>query len=278
MAVLSNSSKYVCGECRNKIPCDDLEGLFRDQLSRLVFDRPDLFGEPFSEDESIADAESMLADHRDTLRKTKREMERLEKLFAASKLSLDRFGETHAPLEAQRENLQEEIRRLESLLRRKKATSPSRDDAEPEDALDFRSFVKQWHTVPLEDRRAIVQSLIDHVTIGVDQIEFAYLFPNKSEDSSKDATVPQQTNDPTNEPVPAPNEPYYIRLPAPGKRCPLTGLSRSKLNELILPNERNNYKPPVKSISPKLPGRSRGTRLIVWPSLKRYLAEQDQET
>lgn len=69
--------------------------------------------------------------------------------------------------------------------------------------------------------------------------------------------------------------PYDIRLPKTGKRCPLAGMSRARLNGLILPNERNDQKPPVKSISPKLPSRSRGTRR---PSLKRYLAERNPGT
>ena len=129
----------------------------------------------------------------------------------------------------------------------------------------------------MEDRRAIVQSLVSQITLGDSQVEFKYQFPDKSEVSSKDAAVSQQMAGPTNGLAPDPNEPYYIRLPKPKERCPMTGMSRSKLNELVLPNQRNAFNPPVESLSLKLPGRTRGTRLIIWPSLKRYLAEQNPE-
>ena len=62
----------------------------------------------------------------------------------------------------------------------------------------------------------------------------------------------------------------FIRLPKNGT-CPFSGLSRSKLYELISPNEGNNYKPPVKSVSLRKPGQTKGTRLIVLQSLLEYL-------
>ena len=65
-------------------------------------------------------------------------------------------------------------------------------------------------------------------------------------------------------------KPEYIRLPTRGL-CPFTGLSRSKLYELILASEVNNYKPPVKSVSLRKTGQIKGTRLIVLQSLLDYL-------
>jgi hypothetical protein len=65
--------------------------------------------------------------------------------------------------------------------------------------------------------------------------------------------------------------PEFIRLPRSGKQCPWTGLSRSKLNELILPSEGNSHKPPVKSVSLRPKGSVKGTRLVVYESLRTYL-------
>jgi hypothetical protein len=66
-------------------------------------------------------------------------------------------------------------------------------------------------------------------------------------------------------------KPEFVRLPKGGTRCPHTGLSRSKLNQLVLPCKENDYKPPVESKSVRNRGSIRGTRLIVFDSLMEYL-------
>ena len=68
--------------------------------------------------------------------------------------------------------------------------------------------------------------------------------------------------------------PQYIRLPKAGSRCPWTGLSRSKLNQLILPCDENGHCPPVKSLSLRPRGALKGTRLILLESLLDYLSSQ----
>ena len=67
-----------------------------------------------------------------------------------------------------------------------------------------------------------------------------------------------------------PSQREFIRLPKSGQ-CPITGLTRSKLYDLISPSEDNGFKPPVKSVSLRKPGQTKGTRLIVLPSLLDYL-------
>jgi hypothetical protein len=68
--------------------------------------------------------------------------------------------------------------------------------------------------------------------------------------------------------------PEFIRLPKPGSREPFTGLSRSKLNQLILPSEENGHKPPVRSVVLRKRGAIRGVRLIFLDSLIAYIREQ----
>ena len=62
-------------------------------------------------------------------------------------------------------------------------------------------------------------------------------------------------------------EPEFIRLPKSGARCLYTGLSRSKMNQLVLPCKENDFKPPVESKVLRKRGTIRGTRLIVFDSL-----------
>lgn len=68
----------------------------------------------------------------------------------------------------------------------------------------------------------------------------------------------------------------FLRLPPPGSRCQVTGLSRASLNALILPSSENGYCPPVKSFSLKRKGSRRGIRLIDFESLSAFIRSHEE--
>jgi hypothetical protein len=74
-----------------------------------------------------------------------------------------------------------------------------------------------------------------------------------------------------------PKQPEWIRLPRAGERCPYSNLSRSTLNNLILPCKANKNCPPVKSSVVRQKGATRGVRLIHRASLMAYI-EAGKET
>lgn len=63
----------------------------------------------------------------------------------------------------------------------------------------------------------------------------------------------------------------WIRLPRPGTRCPVSGLSRSSLAELVRPCARNGYRPPVEARMLRRKGSTRGVLLVSRPALVEYL-------
>lgn len=67
------------------------------------------------------------------------------------------------------------------------------------------------------------------------------------------------------------NPTCWVRLPRPKQRCPITGLSRSTLVELVRSNPRNDYRPPIESRVLKRKGASRGIVLINRQSLLSYI-------
>jgi hypothetical protein len=70
-------------------------------------------------------------------------------------------------------------------------------------------------------------------------------------------------------------EPEFIRLPKPGELCPYTGMARSALNELILPTERNQFKPPVRSFCIRQRGARTGIRLVDYKSLRGFILQNE---
>jgi len=65
-----------------------------------------------------------------------------------------------------------------------------------------------------------------------------------------------------------------VRLPRSGTRCPITGLSRAGINQLILPCPENGGRPPVKSLSLRKKGATRGVRMIPREALIEYLMKE----
>jgi hypothetical protein len=72
-------------------------------------------------------------------------------------------------------------------------------------------------------------------------------------------------------------QPEFLRLPKPGERCPYTGMTRSGLNTLILPNPLNGGRPLVRSFTLRRKGSKFGTRLIDFADLCRYVRQHEQE-
>jgi hypothetical protein len=72
-------------------------------------------------------------------------------------------------------------------------------------------------------------------------------------------------------PVTAAITPETIRLPKIGEHDPYFGMTRSALNELILPTPRNDFKPPVRSFVLRRKGSRTGIRLIDFASLKNFI-------
>src|SRR5207247_218681 len=65
-------------------------------------------------------------------------------------------------------------------------------------------------------------------------------------------------------------EAEFVSLPGPGKRCPISGLSRSMLYQLAALGK-------IRTISLRREGNLRGKRLIAVESLRQYLRTLDAQ-
>ena len=95
----------------------------------------------------------------------------------------------------------------------------------------------------------------DVIEPATDRVEYAHL----------NQRGPVQLDDSSNS--------EFLRLPRPGTRCPVSGLSRSYLNLLVLPCELNGHKPPVRSFVLRRKGAATGVRLIDRQSLTNYIRQ-----
>lgn len=164
MYVPTNTPKYVCMGCRNKIPIVDLEGIFVDELKNYL-----LSPEKVSEYLARADQtnqekgrllESLQAEHRNV----KAEAEKTYRLYLDGALTVPQFKEIYQPLDARKHQIEEELPRVQAEIDVLKVNAMSQDHIMAE-ARDLHS---RWPKMPPDARRTIVEQIVKDITIEKD--------------------------------------------------------------------------------------------------------------
>ncbi|MEK7795668.1 MAG: recombinase family protein [Candidatus Hydrogenedentota bacterium] len=173
MYVPSNTPKYVCQKCRNKIPIQDLEGVFYEELKGF-------FHSPDDISELLADANQEIADREQLLDKLEREkvqvqshMDELFDLHHKGEIPTEGFGKRYNPLQERLNQLEDEIPRLQAEIDYLKVNLLSADDV----LFEAKDLYDRWPRLEPDDRRRIVEHITDQIVIGKDVVEInlAYL-------------------------------------------------------------------------------------------------------
>ncbi len=171
MYVWSNSPKYVCKACRNKIPIKDLEAVYRDRLSQFVLSPEEIMGHRAAADEAISEKEALLHAAEAKLGKIETEDEQLYQLYLASGLTPPDFARRQKPLSERRRQLEDELPRLQAAVDVLKIGSASTAIAE-ESAADLAS---RWDLCSVEEKRQFVETITERITVGKEEVAISLL-------------------------------------------------------------------------------------------------------
>jgi site-specific DNA recombinase len=178
MYVPSNTPKYVCPACRNKIPIVDLEGVFSDELKAYLV-TPEKVTEYLAKaSDTLLEKSHLLDSLRKDLEKVKAEADKTYRLYLEGALSVSQFKEIFQPLDARRHQIEAEMPRAEAELDLLRVNGLSSDYIMKE-AIDLHA---RWPKMALEDRRRIVEALVKSITIGKGEIDInLYYLPGFEE-------------------------------------------------------------------------------------------------
>jgi site-specific DNA recombinase len=182
MYVPSNSPKYICHECRNKIPIVDLEAIFHDELQAFFTNSESIARHLLAAQQNLADKEALLNTQRVEIGKVRDQMKQTHQLYLAGKVSVDGFGDLYKPLEECLKQLQTELPKLEAEFDYLKINSVSSNEV----LSEARKLYSQWPQLPVEEKRSVVESILEKVTIGPgDAIELNLSYLPSSEEMIK---------------------------------------------------------------------------------------------
>jgi site-specific DNA recombinase len=181
MYVKQNSPKYVCQKCLNKIPIVDLEAIVVEDLKGFFAASDQIAKHIANANENLKEKEQLLASHRNEIQKVRDEMGRTYRLFQNGHLTDQGFGEYYKPAEERLNQLIAELPLLESEVDVLKVTNLSKEEV----VSEARDLYDRWPDLPMDNKRRIVESIIEKVTIGKDEINITLSCLPSSEEMVK---------------------------------------------------------------------------------------------
>jgi site-specific DNA recombinase len=164
--VPSNSPKYTCYKCRNKIGTEDLEEIFHRQLKTFLFSPSEIAGHLEKADHTIKEKEELLKAHSDEAQKLQREMDKMMRLYLDDELPKEGFGRKYRPLEERLEQIEDQIPELQGEIDFLMIQYLSSDQI----LNEAKDLYSRWTQLTSDEKRKIIESITDKIIIGQDDI------------------------------------------------------------------------------------------------------------
>ncbi|GAA5119683.1 recombinase family protein [Luteolibacter yonseiensis] len=164
----TGTPKYRCYKCSNKIPKDDLEALFIEQMSDFLLDDRRLAEYMLKASEAAGEKRSLLQSLAKDGEKVSKRLESLVDLYQGGALGFDEFKRQSVPLEARKIEIARETEHLKEMLMVLDAEQVSSQSL----AKDGAKLVSQWFKMSHLKQRELVENLVSRVTINRSEIDF----------------------------------------------------------------------------------------------------------
>jgi site-specific DNA recombinase len=178
MYVPSNSPKYVCRACRNKIPIVDLDEFYREEIKDFSLSPQGIADYLKSSNRTAEEKDRLLTVQREELQRVKKEIQRTNELYQQEKLDADGFAEFYAPLNERKKQIEATLPRLEAELDTLKVNTLSTEEI----ATQAASLYDRWQTMPPDEKREMVQLITQKIVIDKDEITISLYYSPSCKD------------------------------------------------------------------------------------------------
>jgi len=181
MYVFSRSPKYICPKCRNKIPMEDIEAIFRDELEDLFVAPEKIQAHLAQANQNLRDKKERLTAHSRQLDKVRSEMRRVYQLYQTEHVSPEGFGKLYRPLEDQERSLATELPKLQGEVDAVEMHQISADEVVAEAA----NLHKRWPSFKPDEKRRIIESITEKIVVTGDTIDITLSYMPSCEELTK---------------------------------------------------------------------------------------------
>lgn len=161
MYILSNSPKYVCQKCRNKIEAEALEAIFHDQLKTFLLDENIVSKMLQNTENEIGDKQKRVESLIEQKQELKKELDQLLVLQRQGQIPADGFKEHYEPIFERYRQVKSNIPTLQSEIDIIQAKTNTSDEA----ISQARDLHSQWKKLEKKDKRAIIDIIVDRIIV-----------------------------------------------------------------------------------------------------------------
>jgi site-specific DNA recombinase len=186
MYVLSNSPKYTCQTCRNKVAKDDLEAVFIEQIKHFSVS-PTEISAYLEHANTTIDSKATLLKVLETEReKLARKIDSLHDLYQSQMIDKLGFGAKYYPLAERLRQLDDEIPAAQAELDVMRIGRLS----EEEIFTGAKDLYDRWTKLPDDEKRAIIEAITEKIVIGKDEIEINLCYTPPAPPSGRSGGTP----------------------------------------------------------------------------------------
>jgi site-specific DNA recombinase len=181
MYVRSNSPKYVCRSCHNKIPIVDLNAIFQEEM-KAFFARPESIAQHLkSATKNLSEKQTLLITHEREIQKVRDDMARMHRLYLDESITSKGFRDFYMPAEQRLNQLVAELPKLQAEVDLLKVNNLSADGV----LSEAQGLYDRWPKLPTDDKRKIAESIIEKIVIGDREIDINFSCLPSSEELTK---------------------------------------------------------------------------------------------
>jgi site-specific DNA recombinase len=180
----TDSPKYLCRACNNKIPIADLEAIFHDELKAFFADSQKIASHMVSASKTLAEKEATLQSLGASIQKVREEMNQTHRLYIEGQITAQGFGQYYKPAEERLNQMLAELPKLQAEVDLLKVNRLSAEDV----MAEAKTLYDRWPKLPIDERRKIAEAVCEKIVIGNGEIDITLSYLPSSEELCKSQT------------------------------------------------------------------------------------------
>jgi site-specific DNA recombinase len=166
MYMPSSSPKYICYSCKNKIPQEDLEHIFHEQLTNYVITEENVKHYLQTSDNIITENKKRVSTLKSKAKKIQSKLDNLIELHSIGEIPTEGFKHHHNPLFEQLQQINNQIPIIEgetlALIQSQESGKHLFKEAQ--------NLYRNWNSFTRDEKREIIESITDSIVIDTEDI------------------------------------------------------------------------------------------------------------